>query len=95
MKELGPIGGMDPLGGHGPPMWALFTKNVCENERIGSHRGCGPVGARGPLMWVLFTKNACENKRIGSHGGHVLDTPTPRSANDFDQALKAFHRTHH
>ena len=27
------------LGGHGPPMWALFDKNVCENERIGSHRG--------------------------------------------------------
>ena len=25
--------------GHGPPMWALFGENVCENERIGSHRG--------------------------------------------------------
>ena len=28
-----------PIGGHGPPMWALFGENVCENERIGSHRG--------------------------------------------------------
>ena len=32
-------GGMHPLGGHGPPMRALFGVNVCENERIGSHRG--------------------------------------------------------
>ena len=30
---------MHPLGGHGPPTWALFGENVCENERIGSHRG--------------------------------------------------------
>ena len=36
-----PIGGVHPLGGggHGPPMQALFDENVCENERIGSHRG--------------------------------------------------------
>ena len=32
-------GGVDPLGGHGPPTWALFGKNVCKNERIGSRRG--------------------------------------------------------
>ena len=32
-------GGMDPLGGRGPPMWVLFGKNVCENERIWSRRG--------------------------------------------------------
>ena len=24
-----------PEGGRGPPMWALFGENVCENERIG------------------------------------------------------------
>ena len=36
MKELGPI------GGSGPPTQALFTKNVCENERIGSCRGHVP-----------------------------------------------------
>ena len=33
------VGGVDPIGGRGPPMWALFGKNVCENERIGSRRG--------------------------------------------------------
>ena len=30
---------MHPLGGRGPPTWALFGENVCENERIGSHMG--------------------------------------------------------
>ena len=30
---------MHPLGGHGPLTRALFGENVCENERIGSHRG--------------------------------------------------------
>ena len=44
-----PVGGVDPLGGHvdslggrGPPMWALFGENVCENEGIGSHGGRAP-----------------------------------------------------
>ena len=32
-------GGVHPLGGRGPLMWALFIENVCEKERIGSHRG--------------------------------------------------------
>ena len=31
----GPIGG----GGRGPPTQVLFGENVCENERIESHRG--------------------------------------------------------
>ena len=32
-----------PVGGRGPPTWAPFGENVCENERIGSHRGwCVP-----------------------------------------------------
>ena len=30
---------MDLLGGHGPPTLVLFSKDVCENERIWSHRG--------------------------------------------------------
>ena len=33
-------GGVDPLGRHRPPMWALFGENVCKNERIGSTRVC-------------------------------------------------------
>ena len=36
--------GVYPLGGCGPPMQALFSENVCKNERIGSHRGwCAPA----------------------------------------------------
>ena len=35
-----PMGGHGPTGGgRGPLTWALFDKNVCENERIVSHRG--------------------------------------------------------
>ena len=35
-----PVGeGVHPLGGRGPPTWALFGEKVCKNERIGSHRG--------------------------------------------------------
>ena len=37
-----PWGGQDPFGGRGPPTWALFGENVCENERIGSRRGRAP-----------------------------------------------------
>ena len=28
-------------GGRGPLTWVLFSENVCENERIGSHGGGG------------------------------------------------------
>ena len=41
-------GGVHPLGGHGPPMWVLFAKNVCENERIGSHGGGHAPGTPPP-----------------------------------------------
>ena len=36
-----PVGGRGPVRGRGvgPPMQALFAKNVCENERIGSRGG--------------------------------------------------------
>ena len=33
------VGGRGPVRGPGPPMQALFAKNVCKNERIGSRRG--------------------------------------------------------
>ena len=32
-------GSVDPFGGFWPPTWALFSDNVCKNERIGSCRG--------------------------------------------------------
>ena len=35
-------GGVHPLGGRGPPTWALFGENVWKNERIGCHRGRAP-----------------------------------------------------
>ena len=41
-------GGVHPLGGHGPLMWALFGENVCENERIGSRCGGGVCPACPP-----------------------------------------------
>ena len=33
------LGGREPLGGRGPPTQALLARNVCKNERIGSHSG--------------------------------------------------------
>ena len=36
-----PVGGRAPVRGCGPPTWAFFSENVCENERIGSHGGGG------------------------------------------------------
>ena len=55
-----PVGGMDSLGGHGPPMGALFG----ENEKIGSRRGgvrrYAPVDPPMPMIsthaktWVKF-----------------------------------------
>ena len=36
------VGGHGPVGGCGPPTWALFAENVCENERIGTHRRRAP-----------------------------------------------------
>ena len=44
-----PVGGHGPVGGgHGPPTRALFSKNVWENKRIGSHGGGGMCLARPP-----------------------------------------------
>ena len=41
-------GGRGPVRrGRGPPMQALFSKNVWENERIGCHRG-GHVPSTSP-----------------------------------------------
>ena len=43
------------MGGRGPPTWALFTENVCENERVGFRRG-GVRRARPldpPMVYVM------------------------------------------
>ena len=43
VADLGfPAGGRGPVTGLGPPTWALFTENVCENETTGSHTGMPP-----------------------------------------------------
>ena len=35
VRGVDPLGGrVDPLGRHGPPMWAHFGENVCKNKRI-------------------------------------------------------------
>ena len=36
-----PRWGRGPIRGHGPQTQALFSENVCENERIVSHGGGG------------------------------------------------------
>ena len=44
-----PVGGRAPIrGGRGPPTWTLFSENVCENKRIGSHRGGGACAGHAP-----------------------------------------------
>ena len=43
-------GGVHPLGGRGPPTQVLFSENVCENERIGSHRGWHALGTPPPQI---------------------------------------------
>ena len=53
---------MHPLGGHGPPTWALFGENVCENERIGSHWGEHVPGMPPPP----YPPMKCVNRLIGS-----------------------------
>ena len=62
-------GGVDSLGGRGPPTWVLFGKNVCENERIGSCRGHAPGTP---------SRSANEMIHIGGSRG-VLPTHAPLS----------------
>ena len=65
-------GGMHPLGGCGPPMWALFSKNVCKNERIGSHKGgmcqaCPPRSANVYIFWSL-----CQTHEVLFNIGQII-----------------------
>ena len=54
-----PGGGHGPVRGRGPPMQALFGKNVCKNERIGSHGGVRPTRPLDPPM--LPTQVGCKH----------------------------------
>ena len=49
-------------GGRGPSTWALFGKNVCENERIGSRRGRAP-GTPPRSVNVVNTKVLKTNRK--------------------------------
>ena len=49
-----PVGGRGPIWGGGwPPMWALFSENGCENERIWSCRGVC-TGTPPIITYVFF-----------------------------------------
>ena len=52
-------GGRAPIGGCGPLTWALFGENVCENERIGSHRGAcaGHVPPRSANAYICVQQS--------------------------------------
>ena len=47
------------FGGFWPPTWALFSENVCENERIGSCRGRAPARPLDPPMRGLGEIDCC------------------------------------
>ena len=56
--------GVHPLGGHGPPMRALFSENVCENKRIGSHKGwhAPSMPPLDPPMHVVYCRDVIQHK---------------------------------
>ena len=79
-----------PVGGRGPPMWALFGVKVCENKRIGSHRGRALGMPPDPPMFIkekcTIIREACShsilhrerisNYRVRSNlHTHLSDTP--------------------
>ena len=61
-------GGAEPLGGHQPPMWALFGKNVCENERIGS---CWGVAHRQHPPRIHQCKVQCTASPLSSSSSYL------------------------
>ena len=58
---------MDPLGGRGPPMWALFAKNVRENERIGSYGGRGACALDPPMLRRFISVRLNDNENVLSY----------------------------
>ena len=63
-----PVGGVDPLGGNGPLTPVPFSKNVCENRRIGSHRGTCPAHCCEVTISKLLNMQGVTNTGITS--GH-------------------------
>ena len=65
-----PMGGHAPIRGHGPPVQTLFAKNVCENERIGSHRGaCAGHAPRSANVRIYHnSEGMCGMSRISTCG---------------------------
>ena len=77
-------GGCGPiLGGFWPPMWALFSENVCKNKRIGSCRGaCASTPPRSAyaegLHKLMMFQHGCPY-HCGSPGGmYFLNTSMTR-----------------
>ena len=61
-------GGAEPLRGvPSPPMWALFSKNVCENERIGSCWGAPatPPRSANAMQWISKYKSVVALNNVG------------------------------
>ena len=76
-----PVRGPGPVRGRGPPTWVLFTKDVCENERITSHRGLvDPLGGVDLQCGHFLPKMYAKMKELGPVGGACVGH-APRSAN--------------
>ena len=63
-----PLGGAELLGRRQPLTRALFSKNVCKKERIGSHRG------RGAMCWWC-PPWICQCMSLADPGGHRQCVP--------------------
>ena len=69
--------------GRGPPIQVLFGKNVCENERIGSHRGAcawhAPLDLQmmgeQKVYFYFFKRPECYNQEVLSHSLICLPLP--------------------
>ena len=83
-----------PVGGAGPATWVLFGKNVCKNERIGSHMGACARHARPPdppmTSHIHYTRNLVLEVKLNQkciHGFPILVWP-PKSIEKFPNKSK-------
>ena len=66
-----PVGGIDPLGGHGPLTRPLFTENHAEMKELGPVGGmCQARPPDPPMLVALSILWQCE-ERVHSHGSHL------------------------